>query len=34
MFYFRHTLTQGVADSTLVMGEPGFLPVAGGFGLG
>jgi hypothetical protein len=35
-FYFRHTLTQGVADSQLTWtgAGSGWLPVAGTFGLG
>jgi len=32
-FYFRHSNTQGVADSLLVFGQPTWLPVAGVFGL-
>jgi hypothetical protein len=32
-FYFRHTNTQGIADSQFIWGEPGWLPVAGAFGL-
>jgi len=35
-FYFRHTLTQGVADSqfTWTGAGNGWLPVSGSFGLG
>ena len=33
-FYFRHTNTQGVADSEFFFGEGPWLPVAGVFGLG
>ncbi|MEE8330653.1 MAG: hypothetical protein V3R84_02695, partial [Acidimicrobiia bacterium] len=35
-FYFRHTLTQGNADSQFVWtgANAGWLPVAGAFGLG
>ena len=33
-FYFRHTLTEGVADSQFQFGESPWLPVAGAFGLG
>ncbi len=33
-FYFRHTNTPGVADTTIPWGEPHWLPVAGDFGLG
>ncbi len=32
-FFFRHTLTQGNADSEAVFGEASWLPVAGEFGL-
>ncbi len=36
MFYFRHTLTQGNADSQFrfTPAQPNWLPVAGTFGLG
>ncbi len=35
-FYFRHTLTQGVADSSFIFpgAGAGWLPVSGTFGLG
>ena len=33
-FFFRHTNTQGVADSQFVFGSSTWLPVAGAFGLG
>jgi len=32
-FYFRHTNTQGNADSSIFFGQPGWLPVSGVFGL-
>ena len=32
-FYFRHTNTQGNADSQFTWGATGWLPVAGAFGL-
>ena len=32
-FYFRHTNTQGNADSQLTFGQPSWLPVARVFGL-
>ena len=32
-FYFRHSNSQGNADSQLQWGEPGWLPVAGVFGM-
>jgi hypothetical protein len=31
-FYFRHTNTQGIADNSLLFGDPGMIPVAGSFG--
>jgi hypothetical protein len=33
-FYFRHTNTQGVADSSFIFGQPPWLPVSGVFGVG
>ena len=31
-FYFRHTNTQGNADSQITWGQPGWLPISGTFG--
>jgi hypothetical protein len=31
-FFFRHTNTQGIADSEFPLGDPVMLPVAGSFG--
>jgi hypothetical protein len=32
-FYFRHTNTQGNADSQFTWGQTDWLPIAGNFGL-